>query len=67
MVEIIHRSNSTIAEEFVGCRHAVDLTGQGLALLLMNYLKRLGLDISKCRGQGYDGAGGMMGKMRELF
>ena len=53
-----------VVEEFVGFCHAADLSGKGLALLLQNHLSKLGLDISKCRGQGYDGAAAMMGKLR---
>ena len=53
-----------IAEEFIGFNQAIDLTGQGLSLLLKNFLKKLGLNIWKCRGQGCDGAAAMMGKMK---
>lgn len=39
--------------------HAEDLTGKGLACLLLLTVEDLGLDMAKCRGLGFDGASSM--------
>lgn len=50
-----------VSEDFVGFFEAEKLTGRGLADLLLTQLELLGLDVQKCRGQGYDGAATMQG------
>jgi hypothetical protein len=52
----------SIHEDFAGFVHAEDLTGQGMAQLLIEFLGRMGLTLEYCRGQGYDGAAAMMGR-----
>ena len=54
--------NSTIQESFlcfVECEHGT--SGGKLALLIEKTCLDVGLDMSMCRGQGYDGAGNMAG------
>ena len=48
--------------EFIEC--AEGTTGAQLATLIENACQNLGLDMSKCRRQGYDGAGNMSGVCR---
>ena len=50
------------SEDFLGFVHAKDLTGEGLATLLLDSVAKVGLDMSKCVGLGFDGASAMMGK-----
>ena len=45
--------------EFLECEHGT--TGASIATLIENACQSLGLDLSMCRGQGYDGAGNMAG------
>ena len=52
----------SIHEDFAGFVHAEDLTGEGMAHLLIDFLGRMGLTLEYCRGQGYDGAAAMMGR-----
>ena len=54
--------SGNIHEEFAGFVHAADLTGEGIAQLLIGFLGRMGLTLEYCRGQGYDGAAAMMGR-----
>ena len=63
IIQYVEQCDKT-AEEFIGFNQAIDLTGQGFSLLFKNFLKKLGLNILKCRGQGYDGAAAMMGKVK---
>ena len=54
--------DSEIREEFVGFVHLKDgLTGKHIAEAICKKLEELKLDISRCRGQGYDGAGAVAG------
>lgn len=47
-----------LKEEFVGFTHLKDgLTGKAISDAIIRRVTELGLDISRCRGQGYDGAG----------
>ena len=49
-------------EEFLRFVHLKEgLSGQHLANAILSSLNDLGLDISDCRGQGYDGAGSVSG------
>ena len=50
--------------EFIEC--AEGTTGAQLATLIENACQNLGLDMSQCRGQGYDGAGNVSGVCRSL-
>ena len=55
-------SHCTIYEEFLGFVHLKDvLSGKYLSDAILLKINSLGLDISNCRGQGYDGAGAMSG------
>jgi len=54
--------SGSIQEDFAGFVHAEDLTGQGMAQLVTEFLGRMGLTLEYCRGQGYDGAAAMMGR-----
>ena len=55
--------SSVIREEFLDFLHCSDGTsGAALSTLILDKLKQLGLDVMKCRGQGYDGAGNMSGQ-----
>ena len=46
-----------VKEEFVGFVHLKDgLTGKAISDAIIRKVTDLGLDISRCRGQGYDGA-----------
>jgi hypothetical protein len=53
-----------IQEKFVGFVHLKDgMTGEAIANAILSFLARFGLDIMNCRGQGYDGAGAIAGKV----
>ena len=59
--------NSTIREEFVSfleCSYG--LSGQSLLKTIKEFLDSHGIDISDCRGEGYDGAGAVAGKNQGL-
>ncbi|XP_029340930.1 zinc finger MYM-type protein 1-like [Acyrthosiphon pisum] len=53
-----------LREDFLTFVPVHDVTGHGLATVLLNTLKELGLDLDKLRGQGYDGAATMSGNFR---
>lgn len=56
-----------IKEDFIGFIHCKDgLSGSDLAGSLLERLKKLGLDVQDCRGQGYDGAGAVAGHINGL-
>ncbi|KAL4104264.1 hypothetical protein QTP88_019573 [Uroleucon formosanum] len=48
-------------EQFLLCIH---LSGEGLANTIKETLKKIGFDLNKMRGQGYDGAASMRGRFR---
>ena len=50
-----------ICEVFFSFREVKDQSAQGLAKEIINSLEEKGLDVRKCRGQGYDGAAVMTG------
>ena len=50
------------SELFLGFYHATDTTGRGLASQILQVLRNLEIDVSKCRAQAYDGAAAMQGK-----
>ena len=51
-------ANSSI-EEFLEFGRCKRLNGEAIAKEILRVLKKAGLDISHCRGQGYDGAANM--------
>ena len=54
----------TIREEFLGffpCK--LGLSGEAIANSIMKFVEKLGLNMEFCRGQGYDGAGNMAGRV----
>ena len=54
----------TIHEEFLGfvpCE--LGLSGEAIATSIMKFVEQLGLNIQFCRGQGYDRAGNMAGRV----
>ena len=57
-------ANRVIREEFmdfIHCDHRT--TGEALVEKITNKLQEFGLDLAKRRGQGYDGAGNMSGRI----
>ncbi len=52
-------SGKQIKEEFVGFITVERITGEALATALLSWLQGHTLDVSLCRGQGYDGASNM--------
>ena len=57
--------SSTNRESFLGfVRCSDDLSGKGISEKILASEEDHGLDMSLCRGQGYDGAGNMAGKIR---
>ena len=60
-------SNNDIREEFLKFIHCDEgVTGWDLFEAVTNTLSEFGLHLMNCRGQGYDGAGGMAGKVNGL-
>ena len=60
-------SNDDLREEFLKFIHCNEgATGRDLFEAVTNTLSEFGLDLMNCRGQGYDGAGGMAGKVNGL-
>ena len=51
---------------FVDRNQNISLSGADLASVILNALTDLSLNISDCRGQGYDGAGAVAGHTRGL-
>ena len=51
-----------IHEAFFAFVEAQNVTGRGLADLILNFLNSVGLSMDQCRGQGYDGAAAMQGQ-----
>ena len=47
--------------EFLSCKNGV--TGEALSALIISSLQKHGLDVNLLRGQGYDGAGAMAGRV----
>ena len=54
-------SDNVIREEFVGFGKIEDFAAKGIFEEIIRRLRTLGLDISCCVGQGYDGASAMSG------
>ena len=56
-----------IREDFIGFLHCKwGLSGADLSKVILSKLNTLGLDIHDCRGQGYDGAGAVAGRINGL-
>ena len=57
-------SDAEIQEAFVGFYESVDgVMGLDISTLVLRAVRELGLDMKKCFGQCYDGAGSMAGKV----
>jgi len=54
----------SIREDFLTFVPVYDLSGEGLANTIKETLKKIGFDLNKMRGQGYDGAAAMRGRFR---
>nr|CAI5832391.1 unnamed protein product [Callosobruchus analis] len=50
-----------ICESFLGFIGATDCSAAGLKTVILNLTREYGIDLTKCRGQGYDGANVMSG------
>ena len=57
-------SNKHIREEFLGFITVERITGEVLGAALLSWLEIHNLDVSLCRGQGYDGASNMSSSVR---
>ncbi|KAK4278724.1 hypothetical protein QN277_016531 [Acacia crassicarpa] len=55
-----------IVERFIGIIHVSDTTAQSLKASIDGLFSKLGLSLSKYRGQGYDGASNMRGEFKGL-
>ena len=63
VLRFVNRESNQIREDlvtFVECDTGV--TGRNLADKMLNFLNSQGVDLTKMRGQAYDGAGSMAGK-----
>jgi len=54
----------SIREDFLIFVPVYDLSGEGLTNTIKETLKKIGFDLNKMRGQGYDGAAAMRGRFR---
>lgn len=54
-------NNIKINESFLGFKEVHDQTASGLEKVILDGIEEKGLSLSKCRGQGYDGAATMSG------
>lgn len=63
-VRYVDEKTMLTKEDFLGFVPVKDLTGAGLTSTILETLIKLGLDLSKLRGQGYDGASNMRGEFR---
>lgn len=55
-----------VHEDFVGMVNIPNITGGTLWITLKDVLVCLSLPLENCRGQGYDGAANMQGRIKEL-
>ncbi|KAK4256472.1 hypothetical protein QN277_009328 [Acacia crassicarpa] len=55
-----------IVERFIGIIHVSDTTAQSLKASIDGLFSKLGLSLSKCCGQGYDGSSNMRGEFKGL-
>nr|CAI5837812.1 unnamed protein product [Callosobruchus analis] len=59
-----------ICESFLGFIAVTDCSAAGLKTVILNLAKEYGIDLTKCRGQGYDGANvisGVYGGLQTLI
>ncbi|KAL4152769.1 hypothetical protein QTP88_000602 [Uroleucon formosanum] len=66
----VNRETCTLHEDFLQFVPTADLTGKGLATLILDNLKHFGIETQYLRGQGFDGAAamsGIVGKLRDFF
>lgn len=61
-VRYIELNTLTLTEEFLQFVPTSDMTGKGIANLILKSLQQFGIDTKYLRGQGYDGAAAMSGK-----
>ncbi|XP_031332794.1 zinc finger MYM-type protein 1-like [Photinus pyralis] len=61
-IRCVDPSFTFVEELFLQFIPIEDVTGKGIATAIVDNLKRLGIDVSKMRGQGYDGAAAMSGQ-----
>ena len=50
-------------EDFVGVYETASTTAENITTIIKDVLCRLGLDFMDCRGQVYDGASNMSGRL----
>ena len=55
-----------VHEEFVGLYETENTTADTLTKIIKDVICRLGLDLNDCRGQGYDGASNMSGRLSRV-
>ena len=58
----VNLENCTLHKDFFQFVATTDLTGKGLATLILDNMKNFGIETQYLRGQGYDGAATMSGK-----
>lgn len=61
-----HGNEIKINESFLGFWELRDQSSEGYETKILSTLEKLGIDIEKCRGQGYDGASTMSGQYTGL-
>nr|XP_042911240.1 zinc finger MYM-type protein 1-like [Parasteatoda tepidariorum] len=62
-VRYVDKENFNITEQFLQFIPVHDLTGKAIATTILDQLQSMKVDIKKLRGQGYDGAASMSGKI----
>lgn len=60
-VKYIDQANNSVREDFLQFVPIYDMTGKGIANVILSKLKAFGIDTQYIRGQGYDGASAMSG------
>lgn len=60
----ISQTGCKVEEHFIDFIHCDGKTGEELSKLILEKLKTDGLDVQKCRGQGYDNASNMAGRYK---
>jgi hypothetical protein len=63
-IRYIDLKSCNLKENFLQFIPVNDVTGEGIATAIVNKLRSLKIDIKKLRGQGYDGAASMAGKLK---